>query len=195
MSHAAPPENPKEGGSGSLVLEIIRRRFSCRRYLSDPVDEEKMADLKEAVRWAPSACNRQPYRFHFITDRPLITEISRAVPTGPASVNEWITSAPLLIAAIGTPEVFWHRATQVIDKDYHRMDATIAMDHLSLVATELGLGTCWIGWFHRRKTGRILGIRQGEEVVILMTVGYPEKKPVNRKPRKELEELVVNRNF
>lgn len=179
--------------SGSAVLEQIKKRYSCRRYLAEPVEGDKVEALKEAVHWAPSACNRQPYTFHFVTDPVLIGEIARAVPVGPASVNEWIASAPLVAAAVGRPEVFWHRMTQVIDKDYHRMDATIAMDHLSLVATELGLGTCWVGWFHRKKVGRILGIDRGEEVVILMTVGYPERVPEKRKPRKQPGELFVDR--
>jgi nitroreductase len=55
-----------------------------------------------------------------------------------------------------------------------------------------GLGTCWVGWFHRRKVGKMLGVERGEEVVILMTVGYPEKDQVNRKPRKDLEKLTVD---
>lgn len=188
------PEDITERNTKGTVLDIIRKRFSCRRYLSSPVDERTIADLKEAVRWAPSACNRQPYRFHFITEKNLIEEIAKAVPAGPASVNQWIASAPLIVAAVGTPELLWHKVTQVIDKDYHRMDAVIAMDHLSLVATELGLGNCWVGWFHRKKVGRLLGIGRGEEVVVLMTVGFAEKEPENRKPRKELEDLFVNRD-
>ncbi len=179
--------------SGSFVLEQIRKRYSCRRYLADPVDGKLIETLKEAVHWAPSACNRQPYRFHFITDREVIGRIGRAVPVGPESVNRWIASAPLVVAAVGRPEILWHKVTQAIDKDYHRMDAIIAMDHLSLVATELGLGTCWVGWFHRKKLGRILGIGRGEEVVILMTVGHAEKAPGKRKPRKGPGELFVDR--
>ena len=192
MNHPASSKNRSEKETNSSVLETIRRRFSCRRYLSTPLDKKSITDLKESVRWAPSACNRQPYRFHFISEKSLITKISQAVPTGPASVNQWIASAPLIVAAVGTPELFWHKVTQVIDKDYHRIDAAIAMDHLSLVATELGLGNCWVGWFHRKKVGRLLGIARGEEVVVLMTVGFAEKEPANRKPRKALEELVVD---
>ena len=180
-------------GFGSAVLQQIKKRYSCRRYLADPVDAVQIEALKEAVHWAPSACNRQPYRFHFVTDRDVIEGISRAVPTGPASVNAWIATAPLIVAAVGKPEILWHRITQAIDKDYHRMDAIIAMDHLSLVATELDLGTCWVGWFHRRKVGRLLGIGRGEEVVILMTVGYPEGENRRVKSRKEPGELFVHR--
>ena len=186
------PEDITDRNSKGAVLNIIRKRFSCRRYLSSPVDKRTISDLKEAVRWAPSACNRQPYRFHFITEKNLIEEIAKAVPAGPASVNQWIASAPLIVAAVGTPELLWHKLTQVIDKDYHRMDAVIAMDHLSLVATEMGLGNCWVGWFHRKKVGRLLGIGRGEEVVVLMTVGFAEKIPENRKPRKELKELFLD---
>ena len=176
-------------GSG-VVLKVIRKRYSCRKYRPDRVDASRLAALEEAVRWAPSACNRQPYLFHFITDGDTIDSIAQAVPLGPASVNAWIKTAPLIVAAVGKPEFVWHRMTQVIDTDYHRTDAVIAMDHLSLVATEMGLGTCWVGWFHRKKVGKILGIKSGEEVVVLMTVGFPESQPVSRKPRKELGELI-----
>ena len=177
----------------SIVLDIIKKRYSCRRYRSDKVNVSQLNAMKEALRQAPSACNRQPYTFFFITEEETIKEIAKAVPLGPASVNRWIETAPLIIAAVGKPELVWHKMTQVIDTDYHRTDAIIAMDHISLVATEMGLGTCWVGWFHRKKVGKILKIKSGEEVVILMTVGFAEYQPSSRKPRKELDELVVDR--
>jgi len=177
----------------SVVLKIIKSRYSCRRYGSDPIQDEKTNILKESVKWAPSACNRQPYVFHFITDRDIIHKIAKAVPMGPVSVNEWIGKAPLIVAAVGKPELLWHKLTQVIDTDYHRTDAVIAMDHLSLVAAELGLGTCWVGWFHRKKLGQILGIERGEEVVILMTVGNPDRDPPKERKRKDISEITVDR--
>jgi nitroreductase len=173
----------------SSVLKIIKERYSCRRYSSEIVQEEVIDLLKEAVTWAPSACNRQPYTFHFIDDPEIIEEISKAVPMGPASVNKWISSAPLLVAGVGKPEMIWHKLTQMIDTDYHRTDVAIAMDHLSLVAAELGLGSCWIGWFHRKKVGKILKVSRGEEVVMLMTVGHPDRDPPRSRQRKTPEEL------
>ena len=180
-------------GITSRVLEVIKIRRSCRKYSSEPVSGNHQDALVQAVMWAPSACNRQPYNFHFITDKKTIEAVSKAVPTGPESVNSWIAGAPLVVAAIGRPELFWHRLTQVIDKDYHRTDAAIAMDHLCLVATELGLGTCWIGWFHRRKVGGILNVKRPDEVVIMMTVGHPDGGPAAPKQRKGIDELIVRR--
>jgi nitroreductase len=174
----------------TTVLDVIKKRYSCRRYRPDIIDDERMSLMAEAVSRAPSACNRQPYRFLFVSEKGLIRELAGAVPVGPASVNKWIESAPLIVAAVGKPEFVWHRMTQVVDTDYHRTDAIIAMDHLCLAATETGLGTCWVGWFSRKKAGRILGIGRGEEVVILMTVGFPEKEPETRKPRKDIDSLV-----
>lgn len=179
--------------SRSEVLETIKKRYSCRRYGPQSVDPEQLVLLREAVRWAPSACNRQPYTIHFITDKETIDQISKAVPLGPASVNAWISAAPLIVAAVGSRELVWHRMAQVVDTDYHRTDAVIAMDHLSLVATETGLGTCWVGWFHRKKVGRILGLNRGEEVVILMTVGHPDREPPKERQRKGHAELFVER--
>lgn len=177
----------------SVVLEVIRKRYSCRRYNPQPVTPEHVNFLKDAVRWAPSACNRQPYTFHFITDRKLLDLISGAVPVGPASANAWMKTAPLIIAAVGSRELVYHRLAQIVDTDYHRTDATIAMDHLSLVATEMGLGTCWVGWFHRKKVGRLLDLRRTEEVVILMTAGYPDREPPTERKRKEPGELFRER--
>lgn len=145
--------------------------------------------MKEAVRWAPSACNRQPYRIHFITDRDALARISAAVPVGPASANAWMLTAPMVAAAVGSRELVWHKLPRLLGADYHTTDAVIAMDHLSLAATEAGLGTCWVGWFNRRKVGRILGLARGEEVVILMTVGYPDRDPPKERKRKEEGEL------
>ena len=186
------PENPDDPVRSS-VLDIIRRRYSCRRYRPQPVSREQIAILEEAVRWAPSACNRQPYRIHFITDGQVIARIAKAVPLGPASVNAWIEAAPLIVAAVGSRELVWHRFARIVDADYHRTDAVIAMDHLSLVATEAGLGTCWVGWFHRKKVSRILGLGRGEEVVILMTAGYPDRDPPKNRRRKDPGELFVKR--
>ena len=177
----------------SAILDVIRERYSCRRYSSRAVEPEKLDILKEAVRWAPSACNRQPYTFHFISDREILDRISEAVPVGPVSANAWMKTAPLIAAAVGSKELVYHKIAQVVDADYHRTDAVIAMDHLSLVATELGLGTCWVGWFHRRKVGRVLGLKRGEEVVILMTVGYPDREPPKERKRKEKGELFKER--
>ncbi|MDF1534990.1 MAG: nitroreductase family protein [bacterium] len=177
----------------SAVLETIKKRYSCRRYRPDPVEKELMVLLEEAIKWAPSACNRQPYTFHFITGKGTISGIAEAVPLGPASVNAWIKTAPVIVAAVGKPELVWHKMTQVIDTDYHRTDAIIAMDHLSLVAAELGLGTCWVGWFHRKKVGKFLGIPRNEEVVILMTLGHPDRDPPKERKRKEISELIARR--
>jgi nitroreductase len=173
------------------VLDAIRARYSCRRYLDRPVDEEKLALLAEAMRQAPSACNRQSWRAFFVTDRGKIAALAKAVPFPPESVNAWIETAPVIVALVSRPELLWHRLTQVVDMDYHRIDAAIALDHLSLAAVELGLGTCWVGWFHRRKAGRILGIGRGAEVVLLMTVGYPAGEPPAARGRKMAAELIV----
>ena len=101
----------------SSVLEVIRKRYSCRRYSPMAVEPEKLDTLKQAVRWAPSACNRQPYTFHFISDREVLDRISEAVPIGPASANAWMKPAPLIAAAVGSRELVYHRITQVVDGD------------------------------------------------------------------------------
>jgi len=175
----------------SHILDIIRKRYSCRRYQPRSVSPGQIHMMKEAVRWAPSACNRQPYRIHFITEKETITRLAGAVPLGPASANAWMLTAPMIVAAVGSREMVWHQLPRMVGADYHRTDAVIAMDHLSLAATEAGLGTCWVGWFSRKKARRILGLGMGEEVIILMTVGYPDRDPPKERKRKDPGELFV----
>lgn len=148
------------------VHTAIRNRRSVREYSPRPISDDSVQRLRDALRFAPSACNIQPWRFVFVTDSALRAELGRA-----ASEQTFIAQAPLIVVACGYPEqAYHHMGGQGNSVD---IDLAIALDHLSLAAVAEGLGTCWIGAFDAREVRRLLHVPATVKVVALMPVGFP----------------------
>jgi nitroreductase len=162
------------------TLETIATRHSVRGYRPDPVDDEILARLLEAARQAPTAANRQPFRLIVLHTRGREEEIGRIYG------RPWFVQAPLVIGVVAVPGEAWRRMD---DKPYDEVDATIAMDHLVLAATALGLGTCWIAAFDPDAAREVFGLPDEVELVALTPLGYPAKDPA-KTGRRPLEELV-----
>lgn len=163
------------------VFDAIKTRRSIRSYRKEPIEEEKIRRVLEAARLAPSAANRQPWRFILVTD-PEIRE-----NLGAAYDREWFFSAPAIVVACAVPEEAWVRSD---GEEYWKVDISIAMQNLVLAAWEEGLGTCWIGAFNEEEAKRVLDIPPKVRVVVMTPLGYPaeEKGPVS--DRKPFEEIV-----
>lgn len=169
--------------------EIFAARRSVRSYAPRPVGEEALRALVEAARVAPSACNSQTWRFVAVTDPALIAHIAEK-GMRPVIRNEWVRSAPLLIVGCAQLDLLANRlGSSVTGIEYYQIDLGIAMEHMVLKATELGLGTCWIGWFHEKKIKEILGIPRTVKVLALLSVGYSEGKEALPRKRKPIEEI------
>ena len=160
--------------------ELIQKRYSVRAYKPDPVEEEKLKQVLEAMRLAPTAANRQPFQFIVIHTKGREAELRRIYHRG------WFVQAPLVICACGVPAQNWVRDD---GKNYNDVDVAIAMDHLILAAADQGLGTCWIGAFDSAAAREVLGLPDGVEPVAFTPLGYPADQP-EPKERKPLEELV-----
>ncbi len=100
--------------------------------------------------------------------------------------RRWFTQAPLVLAVVAVPGEAWRRMD---DKPYDEVDATIAMDHLVLAATALGLGTCWIAAFDPAAAREVLGLPDDVEPIAFTPLGYPDKDRAQT-GRRPLEELV-----
>jgi len=161
-------------------LELARKRHSVRGYLQTPVEEEKILYVLNAARSAPSACNNQPGVFIVIRDQHTIRRLE-VVYNRP-----WFLDAPVIIAACCDRSVSWHRSD---GKDYGDVDIAIAFDHLTLAATEQGLGTCWIGAFNPDPARSILMLPSSVDPVAFTPLGYHEPDKM-RKMRKSLDETV-----
>ena len=180
-------------GTGGNVMRTISRRVSCRAYKSDPVQRECVLRILEAARLAPSACNQQPWRFAVARDPDIRRRI---VEEGflPGIKMPWALDAPVLIVIGMETSFLTHRAGALISGvNYPWIDIGIAGEHLVLAATELGLGTCWIGWIRPRTVRKIVKWPGSVKPVAVITVGHPfeseEKIPAPDR-RKGLNELV-----
>jgi len=162
-------------------LELAKKRYSVRAYKSDPIEDEKLQQVLEATRLAPTACNIQPFRFIIIHTKGKEAEL-RCIYSA-----SWFAQAPIVICACGIPTESWKRRD---GKNYCDIDVTIAMDHLILAATELGLGTCWVGAFNPDAAREILKLPDDVEPIAFTPLGYPNDQP-GYKGRKSLDELVL----
>jgi len=160
--------------------ELIRKRYSVRAYKPDPVEEEKLEQVLEAARWAPTAANRQPFLFLVLPTAGREAELRRIYN------RDWFVQAPLIICACSLPAQGWVRMD---GKPYTDVDVAIAMDHLILAATDLGLGTCWIAAFDPAAAREVLGLPDDVEPVVFTPLGYPADQP-RPKSRKPLSQLV-----
>ena len=162
------------------VIEAIRKRYSCRAYQQKAVEPDKLDMILEAARLAPSARNMQDWRFVVVTDSRIRSQV--AATTNRPDV---FAKAGAIIAACSNSD-YVMRCGQAIGP----IDVAIALDHITLAAVEMGLGTCWIGAFDEREVKDILGIPKEIRVVALMPIGYPSDPSIVEKRRLPFKEIV-----
>lgn len=161
-------------------FETIAARYSVRGYKPEPVPDELLQKVLEAARSAPTAANRQAFRLVVVATQGREEELARVYG------RRWFTQAPLVVAVVAVPGEAWRRMD---DKPYDEVDATIAMDHLILAATALGLGTCWVAAFDPAVARRALGLPDDVEPVAFTPLGWPDRAPANT-ARRPLDDLV-----
>ncbi len=155
------------------VKEVIERRRSIRKFQEGTITDEQLDLLMKAAQLAPSASNRQPYKFVVVKDNELKKSLQRK-----ASMQRFVGKAAVIFVGIGDLE----------HEKWYKVDLGIAIQQIFLQAVELGLGACWIGAFEEDKVKEVLKIPQNMKVVALLPVGIPGQDPPAR-PRKSLEEL------
>jgi len=150
------------------VMDAIKARRSIRSYKDQPVEPEKLQQVLEAARLAPSANNRQEWKFIVVQD-----PATRQALVRPCHNQAFVGQAPVVIAACST------NPTRVMasGQSAAAVDLAIAVDHLTLVAVELGLGTCWIGAFDAPAVAKLLGVPSDVAVVHVLPLGYPADSP------------------
>ncbi len=164
------------------LLEIINSRYSCRSYLDKAVEEEKVAYLKECMRLAPSAVNKQPWRFRIVRSQQGRAKLQSCYS------RPWFNEAPLYVLATLLHDEEWVRAD---GKSHGNIDVAIAVEHLCLAATEQGLGSCWVCNFDAKLCHELFELPENEEPVVIIPLGYPASVGTPPKTRKTPEELFL----
>jgi nitroreductase len=167
------PHNRKKKTEDKMtVMEAIRERRSVRGYQKKAVEKEKLDLILEAARLAPSASNRQEWRYVIATNEETRKKLYEA-----ASSQPFVAEAPVVIACCADTNYHVMKCRQ----QCYPIDVAISIDHITLAAGELGLGTCWVGSFDEDAVRDILGIPREIRVVELLTLGYPSDQPKAKK--------------
>lgn len=168
------------------VKEAIALRRSVRNYKSELPSRELLTEVLEAGRQAPTAVNRQPMRFVCVTNAEMLAKIQTTYH------RDWFKTAPAVIVIIAKHDESWHR--KIDGKDHADIDAAIAVDHMTLRATDLGLGTCWVCNFEPEAVREILSLKAEEEAVALLPIGYDAEPDADvkrvRKPAETMWEII-----
>ncbi len=180
----------------NAVHDLIRRRWSPRSFSALAVEPEKLGQLLEAARWAPSAANEQPWRF-IIATKDQSEEFAMIASTLMESNAIWAGKAPVLMIALAKLH-FSHNGKANRHALY---DVGQAVASLSLEATDLGLSLHQMGGFYPEKVRELFQISEGYEPVAAIAIGYsgaPEELPealrareTAPRTRKPLSELVL----
>ena len=163
-------------------IELAEQRVSIRSYTDEVVSKEMLLEVLEAGRLAPTSCNYQPFQFIVVQEKENLAVLSEGYPA------PWFAEAPVVIAICTQPAKAWKRANHD-GKVFDEVDGTIAADHMTLAAHDLGLGTCWIAAFDPTLTRKLLQIPDDANPLVLLTLGHPAEKGRPKK-RKPLDELV-----
>lgn len=198
------------------LLDAIEARRSIRKFKTDPVSKEIIHELLEAGRCAPSGTNLQPARYVIIksdqaraklagcTSLPFVSAapviIACCVDTQAISkTGDRVRQLRESGAFAGTPLEKESSSSSIKKREntapsairsYLDLNVAIAIDHITLRAVDLGLGSCWVMMFDKEKVRSLLELEDRYEVVALLPIGYPDQSPPSR-PRLEIREILL----
>ncbi|MBN2412767.1 nitroreductase family protein [candidate division KSB1 bacterium] len=171
-------------------LQLIKARKSVRKYQDRPIAKKELLKCVEAARLAPSASNSQPCRFMIIDDPEVKTRLTRFAFSGVYAVTKWAAKAPVIVVLLAERDLLTNRiGKQITGLHFYLIDAGIAGEHFILQAQDLGIGTCWIGWFSEKGIKKALNLPAKYKPVALIAAGYPVNPKTGRRKRKTLRDI------
>lgn len=162
------------------VFSAIKSRKSIRAYKDKEIEEEKLQRILEAGRLAPSAANRQEWKFIAVRDGETKEKLAVA-----AKGQMFVAKAPVVIVACAVES----SRVMACGQYAYTVDLSIAMSYMILEAHELGIGSCWLGAFYEEQVKSILGIPDDVRIVTMVPMGYPAESP-ERRSRKGIDEII-----
>lgn len=175
------------------VEQAIQKRQSVRKYIDKKVEPEKLQICLQSARLAPSACNAQPWTFVVVDDSTLAKQVGEA--TVSLGMNKFGPDAPVFLVIVLEKPNFTSKVGTLIKKiEYPLIDIGIAAENFCLQATELGLGTCMIGWFDEKKIKSLLNIPKSKSIALVISLGYEPEDYLQRQKIRKPEEQVFKRN-
>jgi nitroreductase len=167
------------------VFEAIMKRKSIRKYKTTEVEDEKLKKVLKSAQIAPSAANRQQWKFIVVKSKETRDSLVDA-----AYGQKFVGQAPVTIVACSTES----ERVMPCGQHAYTVDLSIAVSFMILEATELDLGTCWLGAFDEKIVKQILDIPEEIRVPAMFTLGYADENPTPR-PRKALDDVVCYEKY
>jgi len=173
------------------IITSIQKRYSVRKYSSQPVEQEKIERCLEAARLAPSACNAQPWTFIVVDEPQLRDAVAQTARAGTLGMNKFAAEAPVILAIVMEPaNITSTLGSKIKRKHYPLIDIGIAAEHFCLQAAAENLGTCMIGWLNEKKAKKLLGVPASKRIPLLISLGYPQEQKEKTKQRKAFDKVV-----
>ncbi len=165
-------------------LQLAKSRYSVRSFLNKQIESETLNKILQAASIAPTAANKQPQNLYVLQSEQALKKIN--------SVCKCIFGAPTVILITANKNEMWKNP---FSNNYNTgdIDCSIVCTHLMLQAWELGIGSCWVGYFDLSEVAKALDIPTNEKVVAILPMGYPSEKskpaPMHTS-RKELDQII-----
>ncbi|HCG58519.1 MAG TPA: nitroreductase [Lachnospiraceae bacterium] len=163
--------------------DVVKGRYSCKKYSDRPLEKEKLDAILEAGRVAPTAKNLQEQKVYVVQSAQMLAKIDEVTPCRYGAPT-------VLIVAFDRDNVFTYPGGK---RDSGVEDATIVATHMILAAYNEGVDSCWINFLDPEKMAQALGLPENEEVLMAMDLGYAAEGagPLpNHSSRKEIGETV-----
>ncbi|MEG2291035.1 MAG: nitroreductase family protein [Clostridium sp.] len=172
-------------------FELVKNRQSVRNYKNAEVDRVLIENIVEGARLSPSACNSQPWKFIIVDNSKVREELVKSIYDPLIGMNKFALAAPVFIVVVAERRNLASGiGAKIKGIDYTSLDIGIACEHICLGASELGLGTCMIGWFKEKGIKDTLLIPKNKEVKLIISLGYSENDEVRNKVRKSKEDIM-----
>jgi len=171
--------------------DLVKTRFSVRKYKKQPVEKEKLLKCLESARLAPSASNSQPWKFIVVDDAGLVEKVAKETFSMIVPFNKFVMQAPIiLVIVLEKPKLITQIGEKLKNKEWAMIDIGITAEHFCLQAAEEGLGTCMLGWYNEKPIQKLLGIPEKNTIGLLISLGYPDYETIPTKKRKSLDEVL-----
>lgn len=163
--------------------DLCAERFSARSYTQEEVSESQLAYILECARLAPSAVNKQPWRFYVVRSEDAKQQLRQCYS------RQWFATAPLYIVCCIRHDEAWVRSSD--QKEHGDIDIAIAAEHICLAASAQGLGTCWVCNFDASLCRQVMALPNEEEPAVIIPLGHIAPDcPQKPKDRKALADIV-----
>ncbi len=168
-------------------LDLLKQRYSVRNFAKKEINRNDIDKMILAASLAPSACNKKPWKFIVINNENLKLELCNKAFNTP-TVNFFVKNSATIIVACSKTNFLVHKFCGFLQNvEYNLLDMGASIQNLILQATELGIGSCWIGWFNEKNIKKLLKIPFNYKVVSLIALGYEETESRKIEKIKDLD--------